>query len=54
MYEYFRSVHLCERLRVLKSIYVQQPILYLLNSQILLQLKSLKSTRQLIINGSWK
>ena len=49
-----RAVHLCERLKVLISIYAQPPLLYLLNSQILLQIKSLKSTRELIIKGSWK
>ena len=48
------TVHLCERLRVLRSIYAQPPLLYLLNSQVLLQIKSLKSTRELIIKGSWK
>ena len=49
-----RTVHLCERLRVLRSIYAQPPLLYLLNSQGLLQIKSLKSARKLLINGSWK
>ena len=48
------AVHLCERLRVLRSIYAQPPLLYLLNTQALLQIKSLKSTRELIINGSCK
>ena len=48
------AVHLCERLRVLRSIYAQPPLLYLLNSQELLQIKSLKSTSELIINRSWK
>ena len=36
------AIHLCERLRVLRSIYAQPPLLYLLNSQVLLQIKSLK------------
>ena len=49
-----RAVHLCERLRVLRSIYAQPPLLYLLNSQVLLQIKKLKSTRELIINGNWR
>ena len=40
-----RVVHLCERLRVLRSIYAQPPSLYLSNSQLLLPIKSLKSTR---------
>ena len=46
-------VHLCGRVRVLRSIYAQSPLPYLLNS-VLLQIKSLKSTRELIINGNWK
>ena len=58
MYEFLalesRAVHLSERLRVLRSIYAQPPLLYLLNSQVLLLIKSLKSARELIINGSWK
>ena len=41
------SVHLCERLRVLRSIYAQPPLLYLLNSKPLVQ-------ENYIINGSWK
>ena len=48
------AINLCERLRVLRSIYTQPPILYLLNSQVLVKSRSLKSTRKLIINGSWK
>ena len=48
------AVQLCERLRILGSIYAQAPLLYVLNSQLVLQIKSLKSTRELIINGSWK
>ena len=40
MYEFLglesRVVHLCERLRVLRSIYAQPPLLYLLNSQVFL------------------
>ena len=48
------AVYLCERLSVLRSLYAQPPLLYLLDSQVFLQIKSLKSTRELIINGSWK
>ena len=33
-----RAVHLGERLRVLRSIYAQPHLLYLLNSQVLLQI----------------
>ena len=40
MYEFLGleswAVHLCERLRVLRSIYAQPPLLYLLNSQVFL------------------
>ena len=58
MYEFLalesRTVHLSERLRVLRSIYALPPLLYLLNSQVFLQIKSLKSTRELIINRNWK
>ena len=49
-----RAVYLCERLRVLRSIYAEPPSLYLLNSQLWLQIKSLKLTRELTLNGSWK
>ena len=56
MYEFLAlescAVHLCERLRVLRSIDAQPPLLYLLNSQVLLHIKSLKSARELIVNGS--
>ena len=48
MYEFLAlescDVHLCERLRVLRSIYTRPPLLYLLKSQVFLQIKSLKST----------
>ena len=43
MYEFLAlescAVHLCERLRVLRSIYAQPPLVYLLNLQVLLQIK---------------
>ena len=48
------AVHLYERLQVLRSICAQPPLLYRLNSQVLMIIKSFKSTRELIINGSWK
>ena len=58
MFEFLTSeshaVHLCERLRVLRSIYAQPPSLYKLDSQVLMILRSLKSTRELILDGSWK
>ena len=34
-----RAIHLRERLRVLRSIYAQPPLVYLLNLQVLLQIK---------------
>ena len=40
-----RAVNLCERLRVLRSMYAQSPLFCLLNSQVLLQIKCLKQTR---------
>ena len=49
-----RAVHLSERLRVLRSIYTQPPSLYKLDSQAVMIVRSLKSTRELILNGSWK
>lgn len=48
------AVHLYERLQVLRSICAQPPLLYRLNSQVLMIIKSFKSTRELIINGSWR
>ena len=49
-----KAVHLCERLRVLRSIYAQPPILYVLFSEVLVKSTNLKSTRELILNRSWK
>ena len=48
------AAHLCERLRVLRSIYAQSPLPYLSDSPVLLQIKFLKSRRELIIIRSWK
>ena len=48
------AIHLCERLRVLRCIYAQPPSLHKLGSQVLMIFRSLKSTRELILNGSWK
>ena len=49
MYEFLSlencAVDLCEILRVLISTYTQPPLLFFLNSQVLLQIKSLKATR---------
>ena len=49
-----KAVHLCERLRVLRSIYAQPPILYVLFSEVLVKSTNLRSTRELILNRSWK
>ena len=48
------EVHLCKRLRILRSIYSQPPMLYQLNSSLIATFVALKNTRELIINGSWK
>ena len=37
-----RAAHLCERLRAVRSIYAQPPLLYLLDSQLLLRNKKFK------------
>ena len=49
-----KGVHLCERLRILRSIYSQPPMLYQLNSSLIANFVALKIARELIINGSWK
>ena len=49
-----QGVHLCERLKILRLIYSQLPILYQLNSNIIANFVTLKNTRELIVNGSWK
>ena len=49
-----QAVHLYERLRVLRSIYAPPLSLYKLDSQISMIFTSLESTRELILNGSWK
>ena len=48
------TVHLYERLRALRGIYAQTQLLYLSNSQVLVQIKNSNSTRELTINGNWK
>ena len=47
-------IYTCVRLRVLRFIYAQPPSLYKLDSQVLMIARSLKSTRELMLNGSWK
>ena len=49
-----RAVHLSERLRVLRSIYAQPPSLYKLDSHVLMIFTTLKTTRELVLNGSSK
>ena len=47
-------IYICVRLRVLRFIHAQPPSLYKLDSQVLMIARSLKSTRELMLNGSWK
>ena len=49
-----KRLHLCERLRILRSIYSQPPMLYQLNSSVTVTFISLKNTKALIINGNWE
>ena len=49
-----KGVHLCERVRILRSIYSQPPVLCQLNSSVTVTFISLKNTRALIINGNWE
>ena len=49
-----KGVHLSKTLSILRSIYSQPPILYQLNSSVIVTFISLKNTRELIINESWK
>ena len=57
MYEFLalesRAIHIfCEILRVLRSIYAQSPLLYLLNSQVLAADKKFKINKR--TNNKWK
>ena len=58
MYEFLelkeKGVHLCERLRILRSNFYQPPMLCKLNNSVIVTFAALKNTRELIINGSWK
>ena len=49
-----KGLHLCERLRILRSIFSQPPMLYKVNNSVIVTFAVLKNTRELIINGSWK
>ena len=44
----------CERLRILRSIFSQPTWLYLLHSNILMRTPSINSTRDYILNSTWK
>ena len=56
MYEFLelkeKGVHLCERLRILRSNFYQPPMLCELNNSVIVTFAALKNTRELIINGS--
>ena len=47
-------VRKCERLRILRSIFSQSPLYYLLDSVNLVKGQTYKSTREQILNASWK
>ena len=49
-----KAVYLCERLRILRSIFAQASMLYLLDHSVIVTFFALENTRELIINGSWK
>ena len=48
------AVRKCKRLQVLRSIFSQPPLCYLLDSVNLLKGQTYKSTREQILNASWK
>ena len=48
------AVKQCERLYVLRSIFSQPVLLYLLDSNILMRTPSVNSTRDYILNSNWK
>ena len=41
-------------MHVLKQIFAQSPMFYILNSTVISTTKGLKSTKEQILNGSWK
>lgn len=49
-----KTVHLCERLKILRLMYAHPPILYVLCPQVLVRSTNLKLTRELILNVGWK
>ena len=48
------AVRQCEILRVLRSIFSQPTLLYLLVSNILMKTPSINSTRDCILNSNWQ
>ena len=48
------AVRQCERLRILRSIFSQPRLYYLLDSVNLVKGQAYKSTREQILNASWK
>ena len=48
------AVRQCERLQILRSIFSQPPLYYLLDSVNLVKGQAYKSTREQILNASWK
>ena len=48
------AVRRCERLRILRSIFAQAPLLYLLDSKILMKRPSIYYTKDYILNSNWQ
>ena len=48
------AVRICERLLILRSIFSQPPLYYLLDSVNLVKGQTYKSAREQILNASWK
>ena len=49
-----KRIHLCERLRIFRSLFSQPSMLYEVNNSVIVTFTALKNTIELIINGSWK
>ena len=54
MYAESKAVKNCERLRILQTIFNQPPVYYVLDSSNIAKDRSIKSTKEQILNGSWK
>ena len=48
-----KAARKCERLRILRSIYSQAPLLYLSYSEVLMKIRGFKSTGEQVLNGNW-